>query len=169
MANIRRLSSSTTVFPSPDQMIWHGHKLALIMELSIIATQYTKTPYPKILPIRNPTDFTFQQRENLYIKREFSESSCHVLKVTPDLKFTEHFANLVEETKELYDHDSIRNMGIQVRWFAMPYVDGLQRLGEIRLFFVGGKINHAVLTEVKDDGDITESAVEHYTPLHMIE
>lgn len=150
-------------------MIWHGHKLTLIMELSRIAANYTKTPYPKILPIRDPTDFTFQQRENLYIKREFSESSCHVLKVTPSLEFTEHFANLVEETKELYDHPSIRNMGIQVRWFAMSYVDGLQRLGEIRLFLMGGKISHAVLTEVNDNGTITESTVQHYTPLDMIE
>ncbi|KAF8329671.1 hypothetical protein F5887DRAFT_1082366 [Amanita rubescens] len=169
MTNIHRLSSFTTVFPSPDQMIWHGHKLALISELSLIANDYTRTPYPRILPIRDPTEFTFQQRENLYVKREFSESSCHVLKVTPDMEFMQRFGDLVDETKELYDHDSIRNMGIQVRWFAMPYVDGLQRLGEIRLFFVGGKITHAVLTEVNEDGDITESAVEHYTPLHMIE
>jgi hypothetical protein len=169
MANIHRLCKLTTVFPSPDQMIWNGHKLAVISQLQLIAKEHTRTPYPKIVQIQNPRAFDFKDRENLYIKREFSESSRHVLKVRSGKKFMKEFQSLVEDTERLYGHKSIRDMGIQVRWFGMSYVDGLQTLGEIRVYFVGGNMSHTVLTEVKDEDDIMESAVEHFTPLHVIE
>lgn len=170
-ANIRRLCQLTTIFPSPDQMIWHGNKLAVVRELAIIAREHTRTPYPKIVPIKDPSNIDFKNKGlgNLYVKREFSECGYHVLKVADDREFKKQFLKQVKETDKLYDHESIRKMGIHVHWFCMSYVDGLQSLGELRVFLVGGIVCQTMMTQVKGDGEWDECAVGHVTPLRLIE
>lgn len=170
MANIRRLASLTTVFPDPDQMIWVGHKLTLSRELMRIAKEHTHTPFPTILEIHDALNFASLQRTNLYIKREFSEASDHAVRVKPnDIEFLQTYANMVEDSNEIYKHETMEELGIKVRWFGMSYIDELQTLGELRTFFVGGQLSHTVLTEAKGAGCMEDTPVTHLTPLKLIE
>lgn len=168
MKNLRKLCRSTNVYPSPDQQIAMGHKLWIAEELADIANKHTKTPFPVIVKIDDTSDLErIIARPNLWLKREFSETGLHVLSVSMK-NFKQKFKQQVKETKAMYSHAEVKQEGVQVRWFGMPFIEQLQTLGELRVFFAGGKITHTIWTVPFND-KLNLTCANHITPLDYIE
>src|ERR1700689_155346 len=107
MSNLRDLCKQTTVYPSPEQMLLQGSKLHVIAQLREIARKVTHTDYPEVVLIDNPEDPRWAHRPGLFMKRGFSDTAAHVLRAC-DAKAAARLSNMVADTKEFYDHDSVR-------------------------------------------------------------
>lgn len=168
MDSIRGLSGLTTIYPSPDQQILLGHTRFVMNALSDIARDITHTPFPLIVAINDPTAPDLVKRSNLYLQREFSQSSNHTLVVSDTPAFKTQFSKLVEETEALYNHLQIKDQGIQPSWLGMELLTEMETYGKVKVFFVGGMILHMFHTKPKGDDDLQITSLIVPTPLELI-
>ena len=169
MSNIQHLCQLTNIYPSPDQQVNLGHKRWTLMLLSQIAQNVTKTPFPIVVQIATPMAPDLVQRQNLYVKREFSENSEHVLAVSNTNDFKARFRGLIQETDRLYNHAEIRDQGIQPSWLGLAFIEEMKSLGELRVFFIGGEMKYIIWTKQgAGDGDLQITNVTHVAPLELI-
>jgi hypothetical protein len=165
MHNLDDLAKHTIVYPSPDQLLLRGSKLHIIQQLCEIASEVTLTDYPTVVLIPNPEDPSLVTRPGLIIKRSFSESSVHVWRAS-DQKKAAHIKTLVKDTKTFYDHDSLREIGVQPRWFGIAYLPEMKEKGEIRVYIIGGRVSHMISTRPMDEqGSLEIFQVCDITPL----
>jgi hypothetical protein len=145
MLNLKNLCRQTIVYPSPDQMILRGSKLYVIDQLRQIARNVTHTDYPEVVIIENPQDPSLANRPGLYMKRSFSDTAAHVVRVS-DAEAAVHLPAMVADTKAFYDHDSVRKMDVVPEWFGMAFVPEMSQKGEIKAYFIGGHLTHIIST-----------------------
>ncbi len=151
MEGLKKLCKMTRVFPTPDQELWLGQKLMLMDQLAEIAETVTKTPYPKYFEIKDPGDGRLAERNNLYVKRSYSDRRLHVQQNGSDA-FKEKLERWVEDTEQNYNHDVLRQLGVEARWIGTLYVETLKWAGEIRAYFVGGVRRKCLWTLPKPGG-----------------
>lgn len=151
MEGLNKLCKMTNVFPTPDQELWLGQKLMLMDTLAEIAEKVTKTPYPKYFEIKDPRDARLSNRNNLYVKRSYSQRRLLVPRSGSD-RFEEMLQNWVEETEKLYDHEVLRQLGVEARWIGTSHVEMLKWAGEVRVYFVGGVRQKMLWTLPKPGG-----------------
>ena len=166
MSNLRSLTEQTIVYPSPDQMLLRGSKLYVIDQLREISRDVTYTSYPEIVLIDNPLDPNLATRPGLFIKRSFSDSGKHVLRPS-NAKDAAKLPNMVAETSKYYDHEPLQKLGVQPRWFGMAFIPELYEKGEIRAFFIGGKLSYMISTQPAGE-NLRILQVYEITPLHYL-
>jgi hypothetical protein len=166
MFNLRNLCRQTIVYPSPDQMILRGSKLYVIDQLRKIAREVTHTDYPEVVLIDNPQDPSLADRPGVFMKRSFSDTAVHTLRVC-DAQAAVHLPALVEDTKAFYDHDSVRKINVVPEWFGMAFVPEMSQKGEIKAFFIGGHLTHIVST-APSGGNLEIAQVFELTPLRHL-
>jgi hypothetical protein len=149
MGNLKDLCAQTIVYPSPDQMLLRGSKLWVIDQLREIARTVTRTDYPEVVLINNPQDPTWAHQPGLFIKRSFSDSAAHVLRAS-DKNASVLMSAMVTDTKEFYDHDSVRKYNIVPEWLGMAFIPEMSQKGEIKAFFIGGQLTHTICTAPLD-------------------
>jgi hypothetical protein len=164
MVNLKHLCQQSIVYPSPDQMLLRGSKLHVIDQLREIARTVTHTDYPEVVLIDNPQDPSWALRPGLFMKRSFSDTAAHVLRAS-DAKAAAGLAAMVAETKALYDHDSVRKISVVPEWFGMAFVPEMSQKGEIRAFFIGGRLTHTISTAPGAERQLNISQVFEVTPL----
>lgn len=143
--NLLDLSKKTIVYPSPDQMLLRGSKLHLIEQLREIARKVTFTDYPEVVLIPNPEDATLTCRPGLFVKRSFSDQGAHVLRPC-EKNSSNLMSDLVTDTRKFYDHDSIKKLNVKPVWFGMAFIPEMSQKGEIKAFFIGGRLTHIIST-----------------------
>jgi hypothetical protein len=153
MLNLTELCRNVTVFPSPDQMLLRGSKLYIINQLREIAQRIIHTDYPEVTLINNPMDPTLVNRPGLFIKRSFSDSGKHVLRAS-NPQDVERIPDMVEDTNTFYNHDSLRKIGAQPKWFGIAFIPEMLEKGEIKVYFIGGKLSYMVSTTPLSDGNL---------------
>ncbi|KAF8329668.1 hypothetical protein F5887DRAFT_923674 [Amanita rubescens] len=151
MESLKTICKMTNVFPTPDQELWLGQKLMLMDGLAEIAERVTKTHYPKYFEIKDPRDGRLSKRGDLRIKRGYSERRLHVPQNSLDV-FREKLQKWVEDTEQAYDHDVLRQLGVEARWIGTSYVETLKWVGEMRVYFVGGVRRKTLWTLPKAGG-----------------
>ena len=163
MFNLKNLCRQTIVYPSPDQMVLRGSKLYVIDQLRQIARKVTHTDYPEVVLIDNPQHPSLADRPGVFMKRSFSDSAAHVLRVC-SAEAAVHLPAMVADTKAFYDHDSVRRINVVPEWFGMAFVPEMSQKGEIRAFFIGGHLTHIIST-TPSDRNLTITQVFALTPL----
>jgi hypothetical protein len=148
-------------------MLLRGSKLYIVNQLREIAQHITHTDYPEVTLINNPMDPTLANRPGLFIKRSFSDSGKHVLRASnpQDVK---KIHDMVEETNTFYNHDSLRKIGAQPKWFGIAFIPEMLEKGEIKVYFIGGKLSYMVSTTPLSDGNLRIKQVFELTPLHHL-
>jgi hypothetical protein len=165
MHNLDDLTKHTVIYPSPDQLLLCGSKLHIIQQLHEIAREVTLTDYPMVVLIPNPEDPSLVTQPRLIIKRSFSESAVHVWRAS-DPKKAAHVNTLVKDTKTFYDHDSLREIGVQPWWFRIAYLPEMKEKGKIRVYIIGGRVSHMISTRPADEqGSLEIFQVCDVTPL----
>jgi hypothetical protein len=120
------------VWPPHGQLNTVGSKWQLVQNLDIIAARYTNSarPYSALL------DHGCVIPNDIVLKRTHSDTGRHVI-----------LPGCNDRTWAYMDaHSEIPGC----RWFGQTYVDTLYRLGEWRVFIIGGKAVYTVHT-VYDD------------------
>lgn len=166
MFNLRNLCRQTIVYPSPDQMILRGSKLYVIDQLRKIAREVTHTDYPEVVLIDNPQDPSLADRPGVFMKRSFSDTAAHVLRVC-DAKAAVYLPAMVKDTKAFYDHDAVRKMNVVPEWFGMAFVPEMSQKGEIKAFFIGGHLTHIIST-APSGSNLEIAQVFELTPLRHL-
>jgi hypothetical protein len=167
MRNLDSLSQHTVLFPDPHQMIARGSKLYTLQTLVELANTATRTGYPEVVIIDDIADLNMWKNENLVFKRGYSDGGHDVGrgKGKPDMAIPRKRAN---DTAEHYDHPSLREYGVKPTWFAVPFIPELCEKGEIRCFFIGGRLSYLISTTPlhgHEMGDISIREVMEITPL----
>lgn len=151
MEGLKKLCKMTNVFPTPDQELWLGQKLMLMDWLAEIAETVTKTPYPKYFGIKDPGDGQLEKRNNLSVKRSYSDRRLHVSQSGSNV-FKEKLKKWVEDTERDYDRDILKQLGVEARWIGTSNVETLKWAGEMRVYFVGGTRRKCLWTLPKPGG-----------------
>lgn len=162
MKNLHILWENVTLFPDPYQAIFRGSKLATIQSLAHIAKTVTNTDYPQVVTVNNIEDEDTLKNNNVVFKRGYSDSSLLVWK--GGVKGVEEVKQLVEVQKKYYQHDSLREIGVIPRWFAVPYIADIVSKGEIRCFFIGGHLRYKIWT-MPENNHLLVKEVQEMTPL----
>lgn len=119
------LEMETHVWPTPNHTKLMGNKLELIMNLDWVAKKLG-SPRPKTVRLRRGDTIP----RNVVLKRTHSDQQSHV--ILPGTR-RRGWAGLDEGPD-----------GAQ--WFAQDYVGLLRKVGEWRVFMVGGNITYVVHT-----------------------
>jgi hypothetical protein len=164
LRNLKTLSTKTTLFPSLDQQMFRGPKIPVLLQLQKVS-ELTGTGYPTVITIPDTTDDSLFRRPDLIVKRGFSDGGKHVLQVHTK-EGRAKFEKLVSETKEYYDNDVVKNLGMTPSWFGISFIPELRTKGELRVFFIGGGLSHIILSKPGDQAGVLKiSRVRHVTPL----
>lgn len=153
MKGLRILCKKTNVFPTPDQELWLGDKLQLMDKLSEIALTVTKTPFPKYFEVKDPSKESILGRNNLYIKRNYSDRRMWIpSQGCYDSGLKERLRKWVEETNGAYDRQYVRELGVEARWIGMACMESMKTAGWVRVYFVGGRRRKMIWTREKEGG-----------------
>lgn len=167
LRNLKQLSSTTAIFPSPAQQLHRGHKLPVLQQLKEVAKSMGNA-YPLVVRIADP----YQERhflarcQGLIVKRGMSLAGGHVLQLNTEAKEI-IFKELIKKTNAQYDHEIIRAFGGVPEWFAVAYIPELHEMGELRAYFFGGRLSYIIWTRPTDDPELemSVSRVKGITPL----
>jgi hypothetical protein len=134
-----------------------------------IANDITQTGYPEVVIIDNIQDVNIWTNRNLIIKRGYSDGGIDVKqgKSAPDMAVAQKRAI---ETVEHYNHESLHKYEVKPMWFGVPYIPEVREKGEIRCFFIGGRLSYMISTvpippQDARPGDMIVSEVMEITPL----
>lgn len=119
------------------------------------AAEVTKTPYPKVINLGQPSHADLQElakRKWIYIKRGFSEGGFHTGFASEDL---ERLEQRLGEAQTYYAHTDVADEGVRPVWFGLSYIPGFLK-GEVRVFFVNGRFEYMILTGLGDISEVTE-------------
>jgi hypothetical protein len=156
MEGLQKLCKMTNVFPSPDQELWLGQKVDLTDKLAEIAKSVTKTAFPKHFLIKDPSDPRVMMGNNLYIKRSYSHRRLGVQPGSDREDFKEKLMEWVEDTKKGYIHESLWLLEVEALWIGTSFLDTMTQVGEIRVYFVGGRERRRILI-TREAGGLTPS------------
>ena len=163
-ANLLKLSVRIPMFPHPQDLLSAACKVVRDTDLTIVASQVTKSPYPRSAILRTPEDLRKScDNTGVVIKRDFSDSTtCTFL---PGSDRSGHVRRKHAETSHLYEGiDAIPTP----QWMAQPFNVELAHKGEIRAFVAGGKLRYAIHTWPQG-GRINQECVDNYTPLDLLQ
>jgi hypothetical protein len=89
-------------------LLW-GSKLYIINQLCEITCKIIKTDYPNIILLDNSQDPSWAHWLSFFIKRSFSNSTVHVLRVI-DVEAVAHLPAMVGDVKAFYKYDSVQKI-----------------------------------------------------------
>lgn len=152
--NIEFLSDHTAVYPQPAQLLFRGRKTKLLGQLLEVASEITKTPFPECCILEDPLEGGHADDESVVIKREFSECGIHVLLPQSVRRKEDHkvqsqkddLAEMVELTEKYYNFPELKKRGVIVEWFMVPYLRTVRELGELRAYFIAGRLRYIMHT-----------------------
>jgi hypothetical protein len=161
------LTNGRVVWPDPREALIQATKLVYMDELAAVAARVTKTRYPAVSIVPDPT--TMKWHKNMVLKRNFSDTAEHVFhRHTENLHET--ISHLVNETNQKYRGLNIRGADIIPAWFTVPYIPQLLDVGEIRVFFIRGTILYMVFTRPSKEkpGYLEMEEVRYVTPVESL-
>ncbi|KAM6491891.1 hypothetical protein JOM56_012529 [Amanita muscaria] len=145
LMSLKRLEERSVVWPSPMEMLHAGAKVPLLHDLAGIAEQMGM-PYPSIQIIEElPGTFS----NALFLKRGYSDCTKHALRVQTR-EDGKKFTKMWKETEVLYGE--LPNL-LRPKWFSMPFMESLQKMGEMRCYMVCGVFSHAIETKPDARGE----------------
>ena len=168
--NLLKLSLHIPMFPHPQDLLASASKIQRDNDLMVVATNITKTPFPKSVTLNNETDLLIACRRPGYvIKCDFSDSNdCTYLPSNEgeDAKVREQrIKQKLEETKISYR--GIRSLP-HPNWMGQTYIPSLVEKGELWAFVVGGKVSHVIHTLPANAGNLKIQFVENFTHLSIL-
>lgn len=116
------------IWPPQDQPNTIGSKLQSIQNLDIIASRQTNSTRP----VTREMAVHDRIPDDIVLKRTHSDSGIHVL--------------LPGDPNRTWEYMRAHSEIPRCRWFGQTYVETLHRLGEWRVFLVGGRIIYTVHT-----------------------
>jgi hypothetical protein len=128
IAGFKILTRVVYVWPPFSQVNEIGSKKHLLFNLDAIALTITKTLRPKTKELRYGDDIP----ANAMIKRSHSDCGLHVFRPGDVGRNWETFDKLTPVPG--------------ATWFSQTYVPALAKLGEWRVFIIGGEITYTVHT-----------------------
>ena len=165
MKNLGILGKRTVLFSNPEQMIQRGSKLQVIEDLKIAAKTITNTYFPEVALVQFPFSSTLP-RDGLVLKRNFSELGKHVL-LPGDQEFHQK-TKVFEREQRRYNNPVTHKYGVAIHWFCVPFVKDVRTRGEIRVYFIGGRLAYMVATKPRDGGGLDVQQVFMTTPLDLL-
>jgi hypothetical protein len=144
MDNLLRLRKETIVFSEPYQMVTRGTKLQILEDLRSAAANVTKTFFPAVTKVPDPMSSTLP-RERLVLKRNFSDSTKHVL-LGRDPLYNMKMVQFLQQ-QEIYKDSRMQRLGVNVGWFGVPFIKDMRDQGELRVYFVGCTLAYMILTK----------------------
>jgi hypothetical protein len=154
------------IFPNPVQMLAQGKKLAATFFLRVAALSLGHS-LPLVSVVEPPTWDTVQEiiageRETV-MKREFSDSSCHVIR-------RGHKISKVDWEKMLDDAkvwESLRAFGPPC-WLEQPFVPELMYVGEIRTLVVNGVLAYILASKASRNENWEVKVMQKILPLKLM-
>ena len=140
-----------------------GCKLSTLDALREIAKSVTCTDYPEVVVITDPLKPEYLNNKDLVIKRSYSDAGNHVWK-RDDQRDPATMRKFMKDTQSMYNHDSLRDWGVNPVWFGLPYIPQLIDKGEIRCFFIGGVLTYMISTRPITD-ELAVKEARQITPL----
>jgi hypothetical protein len=116
------------IWPHPDQVEGIGAKSNLIERLDVIASAVTMSNRPTTTVITKPSDIP----KDTVLKRTHSDASSHVILPTANRRRT---------------WDLLSDGPPGSIWLSQTYVPTLRKLGEFRVFLIGGQPTYVMHTE----------------------
>lgn len=162
---ILELAESRLIWPDPTEALMQGNKILYTQDLANVATRVTKTWYPLISIVPEPTKIKWSH--NFVLKRTYSDTGEHVIhRYTKDR--SKKISRLASDTEVHYNGVEIKGMKIRPTWFAVPFIPMLRHLGEIRTFFIRGKPMYFVFTRQDSRGNWIIQRGHQVTPLDCL-
>lgn len=156
---LRELRQETTIYPPTEEAYRYGDKGNLEANLDYLAVTVTRSTRPatKRLAYKDPIP------SDGVLKRGFSTSSADVMMASKDAKNNAD-RGLVKarDWAVLGAPACFRQFWI---WQAMNPLIRSRRCGEVRLYFIGGRLESILWWPMTKDGDIIVEKVDGVVPL----
>lgn len=148
MEGLKYLCKLTNVFPTPDQQLWLGQKVAVMDRLAGIAKAVTKTAFPKLFVIKDPSDPRLIRKSgsDLWVERSYSDGLLAFQRWSPQSEFKEKLRKWKKDTEEGYNHDQLSRMGVEARWIGTLFPGSFEPMGEALVYFVGGRERRCLMS-----------------------
>lgn len=166
-STLLELAKDHFMWPDPTEAFIQGMKLPYIEHIANVASRVTKTWYPVVGVVSDPT--IMEWHDNIVLKRNFSDTGEHVIHRGTENR-VDTIVTKVNETKKNYMDLEVLGHRLSPTWFAMPYVSLLCDIGETRVFFFRGIIRYIMFTKQlnidPDNWDVDEA--KYVTPIELI-
>ena len=156
------LSRHTAIYPPPQETFRYGDKGTLNMNLDLVAFEVTKTSRPAFRRLR----FGERIPEGGVVKRSFSAETRNVCLAEEDAK-TDADKNMVKPRDwAVMGHPTCFQQSWV--WQAMNPLIRSDVCGEVRAYFIGGKLDRILWWPMVDTGDISAELVGAMVPLEWM-
>lgn len=169
--NLKDLANTTMVWPHPEELFWGGSKMQCYETLRIASLSLDLSTPLYVTAEEEVHDATFLKliedgNFNGVLKRDYSMKGQHVIhSMTSDpVGKLKEALRVEKDTWKL-----VMEFFGRPKWFIQPFVAHLLYVGEVRCFFVCGRLVYKVSTtpgEEGPEGPWEVSADDVLRPLH---
>ncbi|KAG6913565.1 hypothetical protein DXG01_005881 [Tephrocybe rancida] len=164
-----KLARKKLVFPSPWESLISADKITYLTDIGRIATKagYLTPMISRLDPTQLEEDEEISP--NVVYKRGYDECSGGVWfrsRGSVDHRRTKTLLQMVKEIEENYGGLKINGIPIRPQWFQMTFLPTMSKVGELRVYFIGGEVTHIVNTINEHEVDLMD--VMYPTPLDAL-